>query len=84
MLTYLLYKDYIKDNDSGHTISGVTYQQNEVSGEPNLVTTARKAESRGNRGVSSWEAIRWYICDNSEIYPEYEGVKKSVSFLGLI
>tara|TARA_R110002020_G_scaffold454334_1_gene669695 strand:- start:331 stop:843 length:513 start_codon:yes stop_codon:yes gene_type:complete len=84
LLRYLIYSDFIKNDDSGHTISGTTYQENEVSGAPNVVTTARKAESRKNRGVRTWEAIRWYINENSEVYPEYAGVKKTVSFLGLI
>lgn len=83
-LVVMIYSDYVKDNDTGHTISGTTYQQNEVSGEPNLITTARKAESRKNRGVLTYRALQWFMCKNKTIYPEFDGVYKSVSFLGLI
>jgi len=32
-----------------------------------------------NTGVLTFEAIRWYICENSSTYPEYEGIKNNLT-----
>jgi hypothetical protein len=32
-----------------------------------------------NNGVLTFEAIRWYICENSSTYPEYEGIKNDLT-----
>lgn len=32
-----------------------------------------------NTGVLTFEAIRWYICENSSTYPEYEGIRNELT-----
>lgn len=74
MLLGLIYFEYIKDNNTIHTMTGVVKAQNEASTQASFEET--NAYSNYNEAIKSYRAIQQYITLNSSIYPEYNGISK--------
>ena len=68
MLTCFIYFEFLKDKQTYNTITGTVKSKVEVSDVINL------AESNiyqiYNKGIDTYKAIQWFICDKSEDYPE--------------
>ncbi len=76
MLKGFIYYEYVRDGNFFNTISG-TVKNTFVNSE-----MARTAEfglnERYNVALQSFDAIQWFICQNEENYPTYNGVKLDV------
>ncbi len=71
MLIQYVYFFILRDNLNVKTATGTVRMQNENSSAPsynnfNLVEAY-------NSSITNYKAIQWYICDNSDTYPEYNG-----------
>ena len=70
MLKGFIYYNYTKDIVQNQTPIGSTMPKNENS---TVMSLNQSMCTRFNDQVLSFEAIQWYICDNSTDYPDYNG-----------
>lgn len=70
MLLGMVYFHYVRDNDVKQTPSGTFKNTSELA---NSFTSFPQIVQRWNQSIDSWRNIQWYICDNPNDYPEYNG-----------
>jgi len=76
MLIQFIYFEYMRDSSFTQTVSGVTNVSSSVATlEP---YKGWNLEQAFNEGVGNYNAIQWYICDNSTVYPEENSQHKSI------
>lgn len=75
MLLGLIYFYYVRDDSSVNTAMGNRVNNAENSRESN--SSERGLVQRYNKAVDTYQSIQWYICDNDDVYPTYNGQYKS-------
>ena len=76
MLIQFIYFEYMRDSSFKQTVSGVTNIKSQVATvEP---YKGWNLEQAYNEGVCNYNAIQWYICDNSTVYPEENTQHKGI------
>ena len=73
MLLGFIYFEYVKNNNSGVATSGNTRKVGENSKEAGSMM--HDLYARYNLSAVTASSIQWFICDNMDIYPEFEGVR---------
>lgn len=68
MLTYFIYFEFVKDKQTYNTITGTVQSKVEVSDVVSL--SKSNIYQMYNKGVETYEAIQWFICDKSQDYTE--------------
>lgn len=76
MLKGFVYYNFVGDSDFFNTISGNV--SNQFSNSLPVNTMQIGLTERYNLGLQTYEAIQWFICDNSTDYPEYNGINLNV------
>lgn len=76
MLEGFVYYNFVGDSDFFNTISGNV--SNQFSNSLPVNTMQIGLTERYNLGLQTYEAIQWFICENSTDYPEYNGIKLDV------
>lgn len=76
MLKGFVYYDYVKDSGFSNLITGNV--KNDFSNSAIATSVEYGLRQRYNRAIRSYEAIQWFICDNSATYPEYNGIEKEL------
>jgi len=77
MLQGFIYNDYVKETDFANVISGNV--KNSFSNAERARGVEYGIDERYNRAVSTYWEIQWFICANSAIYPEFNGMGKEMS-----
>lgn len=80
MMKAFIYFHYTRDTFTRNTTNGVkqTFSENSVS----LDTVSADLTTRYNEGVKTFDCIQRKMCEESETYPEYEGLNlESVLFI---
>lgn len=72
MLKGFTYYNFVKDSDFVNTITGNV--KNDFSNSKTAMAVQYGLYQRYNTAVMTFEAIQQYICDNSETYPEFNGI----------
>jgi len=80
MLKGFVYYHYVLDQKFKNNINGTMVSESSFSREVDLSKSTM--EDRYNLAVNSYVSIQLYIIDNSTLYPEFNGVKKKMSFFG--
>lgn len=78
MLLGFVYWEYMKEDKFKPTPSGVVVGQSEVNREAGF--TENNIYEKYNNAVKSYCTIQWYIRNNSESYPTFNGIRKSLSY----
>lgn len=74
-LAGLVYYHYVIDTQGKHSQSGYILNKSEVSGTGSPQEAAGFAEEKWNGSLPSIYAIQWWCgCEDSDNYPEYNGV----------
>lgn len=76
MLKGFVYFNIVRDSDFHNTISGNV--KNEFSNASSVTTIQMGLNERYNVAVGYYNTIQWFICENSSVYPEYNGQSKEV------
>lgn len=77
MLLGFLYWEWLRYDSFKKTSAGTVISDSENS---NHARTAQyDLYVKYNRSVGTYKAIQWYICNNSTVYPDYNGIKKEVN-----
>ena len=76
-LIQLIYFHITRDIPNAKTASGTVRMANESS-ENNPYNGFNLTESY-NKGIENYTTITWYICDNDQDYPEYNGIHLTFS-----
>jgi len=76
MLKGFTYYNISRDANYSNTNSGNV--RSDFSNSSPITTTENGTEERYNVALGSYNAIRWFICENSATYPEYNGITKAV------
>ena len=80
MLKGFIYYQYVLDQKFKNTTTGTVI--NETSFSRDVAMTKSTIEDRYNLAVDSYIAIQLYIMDDKLSYPEFNGIKKRMSFFG--
>lgn len=84
LLAYVYY-EYITGNTTISTDAGETKLETETANVQSQENNFRKAESRFNAMLDSWEAIQWYCSEEASAdYPEFAGISEGARFFGLL
>jgi hypothetical protein len=80
MIEKFVFWKYVRDQKVSNTNTGNIVNSNEVSRETSF--SESKLYQIYNEAIKTYCNIQWYICDNSNLYPEFEGiVKRKTSWL---
>jgi hypothetical protein len=80
MLKGFIYFHWLRDQFSQNVISGAVKNDYSNSVQARMVET--NMESNFNEAIESYQQIQWYIEDNLDLYPLYNGKKKeAISWL---
>lgn len=74
MLKGFVYYSYVSDSDFANIISGNI--KNTFSNSERATGVEFGLRDRYNTSLLTYEAIQWFICDNSATYPEFNGMTK--------
>ena len=74
MLKFFIFFEYARDNQFSFGITGAT--KNNFSNSEIAVINQTNAIDNYNNAVKTYKEIQWFICDNSDDYPLYNGVFK--------
>jgi hypothetical protein len=80
MLEGFMYFEYVRDQDKLNSSIGVSKSKGVAS---NMVAPTNTNVIREyNKSLLDYWNIQYYICDNSDVYPEYNGIiKESISLI---
>jgi len=76
MLKGFTYYNIVRDSDFSNTISGNI--KSEFSNSTIVSVIQMGLDERYNVAMGTYNNIQWFICDNSDVYPEYNGLIKEV------
>ena len=76
MLKGFIYYEYVRDGNFFNTISGTV--KNTFANSEMARTAEFGLNERYNVALQSFDAIQWFICQNEEDYPTYNGIKLDV------
>lgn len=76
MMKGFIYYDYMRDSSFVSTVSGKIKNRYSNSEQARFIEYG--LQERYNLAVSTAEAIQWYIYDNSDIYPTYNGINFNI------
>ncbi len=80
MLEYMIFFYYVRDQKVKQSNEGNVVSMAEASRESTF--TESNIYRNYNQGIKSYCAIQWYICDNSNDYPDFNGqIKKKTTWL---
>ena len=74
MLEKFIFWEYTRDQKVRNTPSGNVANEVEASRETNF--PASRIYTNYNKGIDSYCAIQWFICDNLSDYPTFNGLTK--------
>jgi len=80
MLKGFVYYHYVLDQGFKNTMIGTV--NNTAAFSKNVSSAMSTIEDRYNLAADSYISIQLFMVDNSDIYPEFNGVKKKLSFFG--
>ena len=80
MLKGYVYYHYILDQKFKSTIIGTVVNEGSFSRE--IAAAKSTMEDRYNLATDTYIAIQLFIMDNEDLYPEFNGKKKKMSFFG--
>lgn len=78
MIKGFIYFEYLKDQINQVWVSGNVQPIGENS--KNVSTLSQQIYTRYNESVNTYRAIQTYICDNSNDYPDYNGIHKYTTY----
>lgn len=81
MLLGFIFFEFMRDLPYKATAGGISVNEVEVSEQADI--SGNSLNSKYNEAVGTYQAIQWYIADNSEDYPEYNGQKKTITHWSL-
>ena len=74
ILKGLIYYDFVSPQNINSTDVGMNTPEMENNRPVLSHDLIRVAEKRWNDAIESIEAVQKFICENSDVYPEYEGI----------
>ena len=80
MLKGFVYYHYILDQKFKNTTVGTVVNESSFSRE--VAAAKSTMEDRYNLAVDTYIAIQLFVLDNKDVYPEFNGIKKKMSFFG--
>ena len=84
MLKGFIYYHYVTSENVKHTIMGLTKSINENSSSASYEMIYRTGEVRYNEALNTFTDIQYYICDNLNDYPDWNGIKINAKFYGIL
>ena len=74
MIQKFIFFFYTRDQKVKNTTTGNIVNENEVSRETDF--SSSRIYQVYNKGIKSYKAIQYYICDNESDYPKFNGERK--------
>jgi len=80
----IIYCLYVSDQQHYQGQSGVVSANADAAIVASFENAARQGETRHNGVIGDWEAVQYYISQNSATYPEYKGLELQPKYSALL
>lgn len=80
----VIYCLYVSDQQHYQGQSGVVSANADAAIVTSFENAARQGEIRHNGVIADWEAVQYYISQNSATYPEFKGVELQPKYSALL